>query len=814
VNQPSRPSFWERWADFTIQRSRPILVVVALLTIAFTASLFRLQVGSDLRAFHRTESVQLINTLESDFHEGNYLTLIFETQTGKSLLTPDLLSQQFEILQEIKKRYKVTTFSLVDGIDQALRKTKGKSLLDQNDYTTIAEGIIALSGGKTVKDLEKVSRNLLSHPDAIHFYQKFRIAGSLSPAMIGGNLEFSVPFVKAIRAYVQLDSGYTEKEQREIAVSIRELMDALKTKELKGYVMSDLLAGYDIDRHARTNAAVMVAILLVSGGFLLMLVLKSPRELSVVFLVLASSSLWTFGMASLLGIKISAIHLLVLPILLGTGDDNSVVFSMRLSEELSQGRNPKEAIRSTYVATGNGIFLTTFTTLVGFLACGLTISSKAIVSFNLLASLSMAILFLLSLLLEGAVRAEIMKHRGTLRTDTGEKKTPKRDSFFEGLAPFSAQWIAPHRRLILTVSALLVLAGFLSALRIETSFDLKLFLRRDMPTYKADVVRNEYFGQTDQPGYILFEGNVENPALLGKMRQLQDRMARDPVLEKIFGQPYVESVNDLIDKMGLSVDPQTPVKDTFNRISGSDETANYVLDKSYRQVSEHYLRKRGDRYDGLVMKLFTQGGDTKKIDILYRTLQDEIRDLRFDEIPGLKVSIGGGAVGNHLEGGYYFANSVQSLFLSLIPNLLLLLVVWRRLKDSVLAMIPIVFSITLVVGLMSLLGVKLNVLNLEIGAIVIGLGVDYPIHLIERFEEERRGGSIGRLEAAQAVLSTMGTSVFAGCLTTVVGFVSFCVLAMPIAESFGLLMAAAILLVYASSTVLLPALLTKGDRPQ
>jgi predicted RND superfamily exporter protein len=127
------------------------------------------------------------------------------------------------------------------------------------------------------------------------------------------------------------------------------------------------------------------------------------------------------------------------------------------------------------------------------------------------------------------------------------------------------------------------------------------------------------------------------------------------------------------------------------------------------------------------------------------------------------------------------------------------------------AMAPVVMAVTLILGVMGMFGIPLNVLNVTVGAIAIGLGLDYPIHLIERFMEEREKGQEPP-EATATALATMGPHILASALTTVMGFSAACVLALPMLVSFGLIIGAAIALVYLASMLLLPVLLARwGD---
>ena len=174
------------------------------------------------------------------------------------------------------------------------------------------------------------------------------------------------------------------------------------------------------------------------------------------------------------------------------------------------------------------------------------------------------------------------------------------------------------------------------------------------------------------------------------------------------------------------------------------------------------------------------------------------------------MQVGGGDVIYPLESVYYADTMIRSFFLSLAANFVVLLLMWRRLRPSLLAVTPLVFATTLVIGAMPLFGVSLNPLNLGIGAIIVGLGIDYPIHILERYDEERRERGRTPREAARIALETMGPHMLAGMLTTSVGFCASCVLLLPMSTSFGLLTGAAIVIVYLATVFLLPVLLGRA----
>lgn len=275
-----RFNVWEWCAEFSGRYAKLILAISFLFTLFFSFFLLKVHVATDIRDFHRKDALNLIDTIEDDFSEGSYLRLTFETQTEESLLTPRLLKEQFKILQAVRDKFNVKIYSLVTGVDEGLKRNKRKTLLESDTYNDVGEAILALSGGRTVRDLEKVSRHYLSHPKIVEFYQKFRLA----VAKIGGGQsgatkwEYETPFLKALMSDIQLDSSYSPQEQRKAVVEIRDLVTSMASKDLKVYAYANNLVSFDIDTQAQKHTAVMGLILLVVDFLLLWGIFRSKRE--------------------------------------------------------------------------------------------------------------------------------------------------------------------------------------------------------------------------------------------------------------------------------------------------------------------------------------------------------------------------------------------------------------------------------------------------------------------------------------------------------------------------------------------------------
>lgn len=95
---------------------------------------------------------------------------------------------------------------------------------------------------------------------------------------------------------------------------------------------------------------------------------------------------------------------------------------------------------------------------------------------------------------------------------------------------------------------------------------------------------------------------------------------------------------------------------------------------------------------------------------------------------------------------------------------------FRRVAEAALASIPLLVGLVWMVGTMVLLGMELNFMSIFVVTMIIGIGIDYGIHVVHRYrDEEARGGDVsaGVGETAKAVLlASLGTIFGFGSMVT------------------------------------------------
>jgi uncharacterized protein len=164
------------------------------------------------------------------------------------------------------------------------------------------------------------------------------------------------------------------------------------------------------------------------------------------------------------------------------------------------------------------------------------------------------------------------------------------------------------------------------------------------------------------------------------------------------------------------------------------------------------------------------------------------------------------------------ADLLQLLGLAFGLIVLLLIAIYRRPVDVIASLLGLVFTIVWMQGISTLLGPGflgwtggMSEMSMAIPILLVGLGVDYGIHLTMRYREERaRHG--GTSAAAAGAIGAVGAALALATLTTVVGFMTNLVNPLPPLQDFGVFAAVGVASAFLIMTTFVPAARLVVDR--
>ena len=181
-----------------------------------------------------------------------------------------------------------------------------------------------------------------------------------------------------------------------------------------------------------------------------------------------------------------------------------------------------------------------------------------------------------------------------------------------------------------------------------------------------------------------------------------------------------------------------------------------------------------------------------------------VRDLRrqpLQVLPRIVINMALMSVISYFLAGVNYAIifSVLAIFFSILWGT-------RPLMLATITTAPIFLMIVWLYAIVGIAGYGLNMVTVSIAAISLGVGIDYVIHIIERFREEKEKG-MSTMKSIEAVGGASGIALFGSAMSDITGFAIINQSEMGFFSTFGLFCAIMIGLSLIASLVLAPAAL-------
>ncbi len=178
--------------------------------------------------------------------------------------------------------------------------------------------------------------------------------------------------------------------------------------------------------------------------------------------------------------------------------------------------------------------------------------------------------------------------------------------------------------------------------------------------------------------------------------------------------------------------------------------------------------------------------------------------------PGVDIGLTGFPVLGSDEGEAMMDNMAIGFIVAIAGILLLFFIGFRQILMPTLAAIPLVVGIIWSMGFASLTVGELNMFSMMAPVILLGLGIDYAIHIISKYAESRAKGMTME-QALNDVFHRIGHGLAIGALTTAAAFFAITVAGFKGINDFGVIGGISVLGAFLAMVVILPLLLTTID---
>jgi predicted RND superfamily exporter protein len=161
-----------------------------------------------------------------------------------------------------------------------------------------------------------------------------------------------------------------------------------------------------------------------------------------------------------------------------------------------------------------------------------------------------------------------------------------------------------------------------------------------------------------------------------------------------------------------------------------------------------------------------------------------------------------------------FQSAITSLGIALSATVVFLVFIYWMLEGlpslGIANLAPIVVAVASVAGTMRLLDIPFNAFTATILSLTIGLGIDYSVHVVHRFVDERRERAL--IPALRRTVIGTGGALLGSMATTAFGIGVLVLAVLSVLGQFGILTAMSIVYSFLASLLVLPSTLVIWDR--
>ena len=389
-----------------------------------------------------------------------------------------------------------------------------------------------------------------------------------------------------------------------------------------------------------------------------------------------------------------------------------------------------------------------------------------------------------------------------------------------------------YKPIVLATTVVITAISIFFAFNLKPTFDVKDFFdpKSDM-VIGLDKVDEHVGEKGGEPGIAYIKGDLMDPEAVSAISQFieslrnVDNIAERPSGEITIGLDVVNTSKIIMDNpvtlAAIKNDTGISIKDnnedgipdtkeqmdaafTFALKNGvSGENGNLILRPD--QVRGAIYHKNGEENLTTISFQIPGTRDQALVTQAGKVIRPILADL--ETHPSISVArLTGSPFTRELQLSASTKTLYTSLPIAIVAATILLIISMRSFKYAIVTVIPIGLVVAWLYGFMNLAGFSLNFVTAMIGAISIGVGIDYSIHMTARFREELKRNPT-RMDAIKRSSRGTGVALLASAASSIVGFIIMGFAPMPMFASYGQLTALMIFFALISSLIVLPCLL-------
>ncbi len=667
--------------------------------------------------------------------------------------------------------FSVDSLTTIDRISRSLAKIEGvREILSLTTVKGVESGEYGLSVGRLLRELPKTDEEAAAFRKKV--YDSPLYVGNIA-SRDGKATGIIVLFdLLSDEEFLNRDiEGQIRARVAENAAGIDYAITGIQSLKVRGAEMMK----QDLVKFVPISALLVVLVLAIS--------FRTVRGVLLPLSAVSIGVVWTVGVMVLTGRDINMGTLVLPPLLMAIGIAYAIHIVSRYYQEVDSDRTPEEMVEAAMKHSRLPVSIASLTTLIGFATLILN-PIVAISDFGTYAVFGIAAIFLMSIFfLPAALSLMPRPERGNF----GAGPDGAVSGFLERLGIFAID----HRWIVVGLAAVMSVVGLWFATMIEVETDYLSFFSKDSPVLADNTRIASALGGT-QPIYVTIDGDksgaISTVPMLSAIRDLQLFIAEQPGIDTSF------SIADYLSVVHRALNP-----DSRHPLPATDSDLQQILVFLNPEDVAPVVTRDFRRANLLVRSNLSGSAEISR----FVANVEAYAKSRFRR--GVQVHVTGSVVLLNRSADTLARGQVIGLAQVLFVLLILMSLLFLSLRAGLMSLLPNIFPIVMLFGMMGLTGITLNISTSMIAVIAIGIAVDDTIHYLTSFNNEVRHSGDPR-RAVIHVARSVGRPIVFTSVALCLGFLVVCLSNFKPIQYFGVLAGATMVVALFSDLIFLPAL--------
>ncbi|MDP7350748.1 MAG: MMPL family transporter [Nitrospinota bacterium] len=304
---------------------------------------------------------------------------------------------------------------------------------------------------------------------------------------------------------------------------------------------------------------------------------------------------------------------------------------------------------------------------------------------------------------------------------------------------------------------------------------------------------------------------IKNPGLESFFRQVNKEISKAMVgtlISDFFGGNEKSDEKEIDNPLDLTL-VESILEETVGHLKAQNDFSsvwnNFLIKKKGEMDEEGYLTSKEKKFYYIFVSPKESQSDFARAVGPIKITRNFIKKLE-EKYPGVIAGVTGPTALASDEMVTTSNDMVKASLISLAGVSLLFIISLKRFILPIIAVFVLVISLCWSLGFTTLTIGHLNILSVVFTTILIGLGIDFGIHFITRFQEEQKLGNNVTASITNSLIGT-GKGIIAGAITTSFAFMATIFTDFKGIAELGFIAGTGIIICLIATIILLPAMI-------